>query len=65
MREGLSSPAGSPTGNVEERVLREGWTLHQRLQAAAGSDVASNLRGETRALDRWLETVAPRQSPEL
>ena len=59
MREGLSSPAGSPTGNVEERVLREGWTLHQRLQAAAGCDLANELSSEARVLDRWLAFVAP------
>ena len=59
MREGLSSPAGALFSRIEDRVLREGWTLHQRLQAAAGSDLTNELSGETRALDRWLEAVAP------
>lgn len=59
MRKGLSSPAGALLGRVEDRLLREGWTLHQRLHAAAGSDLASELSDDARILDPWREVVAP------
>jgi len=45
--------------SIEDRVRREGWTLHQRLQTAQGGGAGSQSAEHANILKRWRELVAP------
>ena len=49
-------PAAISMGAIEERLLREGWTLHQRLDSAPAAAGEPQHRA---VLDRWRQVVAP------
>ena len=45
--------------SVGERVRREGWSLHQRLQTVQGGGACSQSAEPASILKRWRELVAP------
>lgn len=53
MRQGSPVPAPGLTGGIEERLWREGWSLHQRLQGAP------RVAGRSDALAGWRTLVSP------
>lgn len=53
MQQGCPVPEASPDIGIVERLLREGWSLHQRLQ------VAPSLQDRSDALTGWRAVVAP------
>jgi len=59
MTQAGSFPAGDLHERVEDLVLREGWTLHERLDASKWLEGPINLAGKNPAVDRWIEIVAP------
>jgi len=44
---------------LDQRIRREGWSLHQRLKAAAHRDPVPNPTTNPESLDRWRQLVAP------
>ena len=58
MKQGLSVPPAEPARALDDRLRREGWSLHQRLERAAAAATA----GEPPAgatLAGWRQIVAP------
>jgi len=58
MQQGLSVPSAEPARALDDRLRREGWSLHQRLEKAAAAATA----GEPPAvatLEGWRQIVAP------
>jgi type 2 lantibiotic biosynthesis protein LanM len=56
MQQGLCVSSAGPVGALDDHLLREGWSLHQRL------DVAAAAAGEpppTAMLEGWRQIVAP------
>ena len=56
MQRGSLLPADVPDGAIEQRLLREGWSLHQRLDSAPTA--VGELHNRT-VLGRWRQVVAP------
>jgi type 2 lantibiotic biosynthesis protein LanM len=59
MREVCSSAFIALPDSVGDRVRREGWSLHQRLQTAQGGGAGSQSAESATNLKRWRELVAP------
>jgi hypothetical protein len=59
MQEAFPSAFVALPDSVGERVRREGWSLHQRLQTAQGGGAGSQSAEPASILKRWRELVAP------
>ena len=59
MREVFPSTFVALPDLVADRVRREGWSLHQRLQTAQGGGASSQSAEPAINLNRWRELVAP------
>ncbi len=51
-----SMPAIAPS--LSKKILREGWSLHQRLQAAQGVEGGNQPASAAGSLERWRERLA-------
>jgi hypothetical protein len=49
-------PAIAPS--LSKKILREGWSLHQRLQAAQGVEGGNQPASAASSLERWRERLA-------
>ncbi|MFM8275870.1 MAG: DUF4135 domain-containing protein, partial [Cyanobium sp.] len=65
MQQGLSVPSTEPAAALDDRLRREGWSLHQRLETAAAAVAAAAAAGEPPGgarLAGWRQIVAPDNS---